>query len=322
MSKSLLAACGAVVLLSGCSINGPLQFRPTMGGDQAALGIESLVYLNELQRAYVTDTGCIMHSLPSLQNVESESYRRLKKPGESDLETAARLGCVRFRTGNVGPGDFKTHLNAGLGLADLYCDDYFRRITLRKQTRQFGRSTTNDVGTAASVGLGLASAGSVITGGAGALFGLADGIFRNYDAAFVVEPDLGKMLDLVKSAQGTMRESFKTSPPASFAEANAGITAYAQLCSYAGMDDLLNVALEAGSDPETIEEAVARFQTTATGLNRTKEEKDAAALEAQVSALERQKAARERKKALEEELRQSEQPTETEATEPGGDTDG
>lgn len=51
-----------------------------MGGDQAALGIESLVYLNELQRAYVTDTGCIMHSLPSLQNVESESYRRLKKP--------------------------------------------------------------------------------------------------------------------------------------------------------------------------------------------------------------------------------------------------
>lgn len=320
MYKSILAACGAVMMLSGCSTKGPLQFRPTMGGDQAALGIESLVYLNELQRAYVSDTGCIMNALPSLQNVESESFRRLKKPGESDLEAAARLGCVRFNTANVNADDFKAHLAAGLGLADLYCDDYFRRITLRKQTRQFGRSTTNDVGTAASVGLGLASAGSILTGGAGALFGLADGIFRNYDAAFVVEPDLGKMLDLVKSAQGSMRDSFKTNPPVSYAEANAGITAYAQLCSYAGMDDLLNVALEAGSDPETIEQAVARFQTTATGLNKTKEERDAAVLEAQVSALERQKAALERKKALEDELRNSQQPTEPEAAEPGRDT--
>ena len=328
MSKSLLAACGAVVMLSGCSTNGPLQFRPTMGGDQAALGIESLVYLNELQRAYVSDTDCVMNALPSLQSVESESFRRLKKPGESDLETAARLGCVRFNKKNVNADDFKAHLAAGLGLSDLYCDDYFRRITLRKQTRQFGRSTTNDVGTAASVGLGLASAGSVLTGGAGALFGLADGIFRNYDAAFVVEPDLGKMLDLVKSAQGEMRESFKEGPPASYAEANAGITAYAQLCSYAGMDDLLNTALEAGSNPETIEEAVARFQTTASGLNQTKEEKDAAALEAQVRALERQKALRDRKKELEEVLRQPEQPTETdtdpatETTEPGNETGG
>src|SRR4030095_8451940 len=93
-------------------------------------------------------------------------------------------------------------------LSDLYCDDYFRRIADHKQKRQFGRSTTNDIGTAASVALGLASAGSIVTGGAGAAFGLADNLFRNYDAAFVVEPNLGKMLRLVKTAQSATRSSF------------------------------------------------------------------------------------------------------------------
>ncbi|HET9811153.1 MAG TPA: hypothetical protein VFP53_05595 [Sphingomicrobium sp.] len=280
-----------------------------MGGDQAALGIESLAFLNELQRAYVKDTDCIINALPSLQNVETESFRRLKQSSESDLAAAARLGCIRFRVG-ASAADFKAHLGAGLGLADLYCDDYFRRIAQRKQIRQFGRSTTNDLGTASSVALGLAKAGSILTGGAGALFGLADGIFRNYDAAFVVEPDLGKMLDLVKTAQGSMRDSFKTSPPGSYAEANAAINAYAQLCSYAGMDDLLNVALEAGSDPETIGEVVERFQSTASGLNKPKEVTDAETIEAQVAGLERQKAALDKKKALEAELQQGQPPAE------------
>ncbi len=277
-----------------------------MGGDQAAIGMEAIAYLNELQNAYERGDGCFISSIPSLQNAESESFRRLKKAGESDSQAAARLGCLRFKEGDAKA--YNRHLDAGLGLADLYCDDYFRRIAVRKQTRQFGRSTTNDVGTATSVGLGLASAGSVLTGGAGALFGLADGIFRNYDTAFVVEPDLGKMLDLVKTAQGAMRSTYKTSPPASFAEANAAIGSYAQLCSYAGMDDLLNVALEAGSTPATIAEAVTRSQTTAAGFSQTKEEKEAAKVARQVAAMQRHSEELDKRKALQEKIKKQEQP--------------
>ncbi len=79
MSKSVLAAFAAAALLSGCSTSNALQFRPTMGGDQAALGVEALAYLNELQRAYVVDRsgGCFMPSIPSVQNTEAESFRRL-----------------------------------------------------------------------------------------------------------------------------------------------------------------------------------------------------------------------------------------------------
>jgi hypothetical protein len=272
MSKSVTAACAAAVLLSGCSINGPLQFRPTMGSDQPALGIEALAYLNELQRAYVRDTSdaCIIDSIPSVQNAESEGFRRVKGSGESDLAASKRLGCIRFRDGDAKA--YKRHVQAGFALADLYCDDYFRRIAVRKQTRQFGRSTTNDVGTAASAALGLASVGSIATGGAGVLFGLMDGIYRNYDAAFVVEPDLGKMLNLVKTAQGALRTEYGRNAPGSFADANTAITAYAQLCSYAGMDNLLNVALEAGSDPETIEQAVTRFQTAGARIRAAREQ--------------------------------------------------
>lgn len=299
MYKSFLGACSALALLSGCSSNSALQFRPTMGGDQAALGVESLAYLNELQRAYVIDHGCIMTAVPSLQNAESESFRRIRRPGETEAHVARRLGCIRFRSEGVEQQHVSRHLRSGLALADLYCDDYFRRIAVRKQTRQFGRSTTNDMGTATSAALGLASAGSILTGGAGVLFGLMDGIYRNYDAAFVVEPDLGKMLDLVKTAHSELREALEGRPPASFADANSAITAYAQLCSYAGMDELLNVALEAGSDPETIEQVVTRFQTAGSRQESSREAKKAEELEAKLQALERQRAAQEKIDALE-----------------------
>lgn len=278
-----------------------------MGGDQAALGMESLVYLNELQQAYVVDNSCFMTANPSLQNAQSEPFRRLKQAGETDGQTAARLGCVRFRD-NPTAQSLLPHLKAGFALADLYCDDYFRRIAVRKQTRQFGRSTTNDVGTAASAGLGLAAAGSVVTGGAGVLFGLLDGIYRNYDTAFVVEPDLGKMLDLVKTAQGQFRENTALNLPTTYADANASITAYAQLCSYAGMDDLLNVALEAGSDPATLEEVVTRFQTAGARQAAQKETRKAEELEARLQALQRQRNAQQQIDALEETATARQQP--------------
>ncbi len=286
-----------------------------MGSDRAAIGIEALGYLNNLQSAYEYGTGCVINSVPSLQNVQAEPFTRLKKRGESDESALNRLGCLRLKEGT--PEEAKRHLDWGIDLANIYCDDYFRRIAVRKQTRQFGRSTTNDVGTAASVGLGLAQAGSVLTGGAGALFGLADGIFRNYDNAFVVEPDLGKMLKLVQTAQVSMKGDFNSNPPQNYAQANAAIASYAQLCSYTGMDNLLDEALEAGTTPETIEQAVARFQTTAGGLlKKSKQERDADKLEGQIAGLERQKAALAKKKALEEELRKAQEPANPAETAP------
>ncbi|WP_344709101.1 hypothetical protein [Sphingomonas humi] len=285
-----------------------------MGGDQAALGYEALAYLNQMQMAY-QDIGknCSVGVLPSLQNVEMESFRRLKRDNETDRQAIARIGCVRLRTDGQA-ADFTRHLEAGLNLADLYCDDYFRRIAMHKQMRQFGRSTTNDVGTAASVGLGLAKAGSVLTGGAGALFGLADGLFRNYDNAFVVEPDLGKLLNLVRTAQNLMKASLRKTPPSSFLQANEGITAYAQICSYAGMDNLLNAAITEGSKPETIAETVKRFQTTAADLNKPASVREAEKIEATNEGLKRQKAALDEQKKLEDELKKAKAPADPAAS--------
>lgn len=257
MSFRVATSCALLAVLAGCTTS-TKPFRPTMGSDQASLGIEAVALLNELQRAYTRDeSACLgdFTAMPSLQNVQSESFRRLRAPGQSDRQAAQALRCITFKT-DAGPGDFVRHLNAGEALADLYCDDYFRRIALHKQMRQFGRSTTNDIGTAASAALGLATAGSVATGGAGVLFGLLDGMYRNYDAAFVVEPDLGKVLKLVQTAQVAKREYFVANPPQSYPDANAAITSYAQLCSYAGMQNLLNVAIEAGSNRATITNAV------------------------------------------------------------------
>ena len=232
----------SAALLAGCSHN-QVMFRPTMGADASEIGYEAQALVNEMRLAY-DETACASAAIPpSYQNTQSEKYRRLHKSPSA----RAMLNCVRFRQPNEATITPKRYFESGILLSDIYCDDYFRRIALHKQTRQFGRSATNDIGTAASAALGLASAGSIATGGIGAAFGLADNLFRNYDAAFVVEPNLGKLLRLVKTAQSATRGSYAPETFQSFVEAQRAVADYAQNCSYVGMADLLDRAIEQGT---------------------------------------------------------------------------
>lgn len=281
-AKFMLLA-GALAL-SACAHN-PMGFRPTMGADPSEIGYEAQALINEMRLAYVEQPGCIKVA-PSVQNTEKESYRRIKGNSEFD--------CVRFAGENETKKiTLQRYYEAGTALSDIYCDDYFRRIAEHKQKRQFGRSTTNDVGTAASAGLGLASAGSILTGGIGAMFGLADNLFRNYDSAFVVEPNLGKMLKLIKTAQASIKSTVQPDGFTSYFAAHRAVTEYAQQCSYVGMDALLDRAVEAGTEALTIEGSMVSFQTAKQRQAVTMEQEKARLEEAKLDALRRQRVARE-----------------------------
>lgn len=286
-AKFVLMTSALAIALGGCAQN-QIKFRPTMGADPSEVGYEAQALINEMRLAYVEDPGCNAIA-PSVQNTEKESYQRLRK---STADALKGFHCVRFRTPGNELLEPQRYYEAGLALSDIYCDDYFRRIAEHKQKRQFGRSTTNDVGTAASAALGLASAGSVLTGGIGTAFGLADNLFRNYDSAFIVEPNLGKMLKLIKTAQSTL----KSGQPDSFRnyfEAHRAVTEYAQLCSYVGMDTLLDRAIESGTDAITIESSVAAFQTSKERQVLKREQEKARLAEETLEAVRRQRAAAE-----------------------------
>ena len=281
--------CSSAASLAACT-NGLADFRPTMGADPSEIGYEAQALINEMRLAYdETDAACMAIS-PSVQNVEKESYRRLRAGGK----TPAKVNCVKYKTADSAPITPQRYFEAGLALSDLYCDDYFRRMSEHKQKRQFARSTTNDIGTAASAGLGLASAGSIITGGVGAAFGLADNLFRNYDAAFVVEPNLGKVMKLVKTAQTTYRGTVQAGSLTNFYDAHRAINEYAQKCSYTGMDALLDRAIEEGTQAASIEDSMASFQTAKERADLRIQQEKARIAEESLAAVKREKEAKEK----------------------------
>ncbi len=79
-----------------------------------------------------------------------------------------------------------------------------------------------------------------MTGGVAAGFSFADGSFRDYDESFIVDADLSKLRRLVLAAQAYMHGRVFEDLPGTFFEAESTITRYAGLCSFPGMQDLLN----------------------------------------------------------------------------------
>lgn len=151
-------------------------------------------------------------------------------------------------------------VEAGMTLSDYYCDDFFRRANSGARHRRFARNTTNDVGGMIATILGLAKAGSGVTGGAAAGFSFADSGFRNYDESFMVDADLSKMRRMVLAAQDRMRKEFYTNAPKTMFAAESSIMRYAGLCSFLGMQDLLN---------ESVSEKTASIETQTRGTTST-----------------------------------------------------
>lgn len=160
------------------------------------------------------------------------------------LLDAARQGNTSY----VETHKMKIYLDAGFALSDFYCDAFFRDADESQRRRRFGRAFTNDAGTAISTILGLANAGQNVVTGVAAGFGFGDNLWRNYDDAFVVAPDLSNVQALVNAAQdnfrgktfGKNKDKEYTELPNTYGKAQSVVMRYANLCSTLGMRALLS----------------------------------------------------------------------------------
>lgn len=298
-----------------------------MEADPTEIGAESIVLQNQLSLAYTrdrpnrlqadagADPDICRYTQPSYQELNKYAYTRHSSGGGKSTATD-KFRCLYLRE-DPAPADVRNHLLAGIALSDLYCDTYFRRIARRWNERLFLRNTTNDVGAAVSAILGLAKAGSGITGGVGAGFGLADGAFRNYDNVFVVSPDLPAMQNLVKENQKRVREEALAAGLTDFYSAQSRIIEYARLCSYTGMKGLLNQAVDntinAMKGPAGVRDAIVAAATSESAQSRAIAERRAADAKAELEAIKAEKAA---KKAAEE----AKKPDKPPATSGSGET--
>jgi len=139
-------------------------------------------------------------------------------------------------------------MQTGVTLSRFYCDIYFQRLIEEQTRRNFARSQSNLAGGLTSAILGLASAGSGVTGGVGALFSFIDATFENFDANFLVSPDIPAVYDLVRRAQKTWEDTNLGSANAnlSFAESERLIKEYANICSFIETKRLVTEAVQRG----------------------------------------------------------------------------
>jgi hypothetical protein len=283
-----LATFLTISFLAGCST---VPMRPTMESDPAETGIEGLVFINELGKAYekssVSLNAMCGQAKPSYQESGKDSYKRYDIEGK---KTEDRFGCLTFKPVSDGPPglqDVMNYTRAGFALSDLYCKNFFRRVATNSQKRGFARNNFNDVGAAISAILGLSKASSALTGGVGAGFGVVDGVFRTYDQQFLISPDLASVQKRVFTAQGALVADVYKKSPSNYFDATMRIADHANLCSYVGMKALINESLNDKSREESpVEETVARFIVAKETM-----EKAVAAEEARRQAAEEAKAA-------------------------------
>ena len=149
------------------------------------------------------------------------------------------------------------YINSGVALADLYCERFFRQISQSAAHRKYLRSQVNDVGGLFNALLNATGASTGTVGASSAIFTLLDGSAENYDAAFLVAPDLSRVEQLVERAQDEYL-STKGSKIENFYEAQRFLLRYANSCSFNGIRGLINQSIEAAK-PKTDEKTGTQF---------------------------------------------------------------
>lgn len=238
--KHSYVLASVLLLGSGCA-----NLRTDLSARQTSIGLEEQALINNLRIAY---DPCVASA------ASSETCPRLRTPS---TDAASRAQHVL---------DVGVFLDAGYTLSDYYCDIFLRQTNRGARHRRHGRSLTNDTGGAIAAVLGLARAGSGVVGGVAAGFSFADSQFRNYDDSFLVTADLAKMRTLVLAAQDNMKLAVEKDPPTNFFRAESVILRYAGLCSFLGMQDLLNASVDAKT--ATIQDDNEKQINTASAHNR------------------------------------------------------
>lgn len=179
----------------------------------------------------------------------SEYARSEDRDGNTSSKLVAKNGqfLTHLERSSASPEDAelaKKYLDSGLTAVDLYCQEFFKQISTSQAHRQFLRSQTNQVGGFVSAILGITNAGSNVTGGVGALFSFLDASVENYDAAFLVAPDLPTVQDLINRTQRTLAlELLGADVKYNYPQAERALVMYANNCTFNGIRTIVNKSL-------------------------------------------------------------------------------
>lgn len=139
------------------------------------------------------------------------------------------------------------YLDTGVTVADLYCQVYFKKLSVQHADQVAGRGALNIADAAVSALLGLTGTGANTIAGASVLFSATEAQYENIDAAYLVSPNISSVERLVTDARQTLyREILSDDGPKSYAQAERRLNAYHKLCTFTGVNRLVDEAVAAG----------------------------------------------------------------------------
>jgi hypothetical protein len=137
-------------------------------------------------------------------------------------------------------------LDSGMALTDLFCLDYFNRVTKNHQHRGFTRAFLNDTNGLVSAIMGLTQAGSLATGAVGASFSFANSTAENVESNYMVSVDMASAQELTKDAMSKLAAHYRDkAPPATYYEAERDLANYASICTFTGIHGLIAKSVRA-----------------------------------------------------------------------------
>lgn len=251
----LLAACA---LASGCSTIEPL--RPDMEARPVPSRLDEIAYINGMRRALEysrpeqTPVGCYQgDKLKPFNPKFTQGYREFDEAAEHTKVQAN--SCLTFKesSGNSTASKIEEYLANGYGLVDLYCSRFFIIAGETRQVRKLQKDSATSVSTLVQGVLHAIGATEHALTSATLGFGLIDSTYKNIDAAFVITPEHETLIHLVQTAQSAYRTQSRATAALTFPEARSRIERYASMCTFDGMQQLVNASLNESSKQLTKE---------------------------------------------------------------------
>lgn len=255
LGRFILSATSAAALCVTSACTTVEGARPDIAAKPLPSRLDEIAYINALRAAYAVsdDEYCFTgEGLQAFKAKLSQGYRSTDDP-ENFL---AANSCLKFKDVASDEDDAKAELTnymaAGFGLTDIYCKRFFVVASEAQQNRQFGRNLNNGVDTLVGSILTLSGAGPTAIGITNGSFGLIDGTLEGFDLAYLVGPDMPEVERLVKAEQTLFKQTVFDENgkafPSNYASARSVIEAYAGICSFTGMRQLVSKSVSDKTD--------------------------------------------------------------------------
>lgn len=236
----------AVVALTGCgshpnTLLNPARVDTDFGPSSLAVG----------SGATPANVRLLAGDLPSANDLRGGSFGEAWKRAAAAGSVCTDKGCdkepEKTGTGVLNRNTVnRAFLLRGIALSDRLCANWFQELSQNQAKLDFFRSGISDVGSLAAAIMGLTRTASPAIGGVAAVTGFGQSLVSDYEANFIVAPDVGTVQQLVETLRA-QNAQLMVAEELTYEDALRKLIAYDNSCSHAAVKRIVNQSMSKAS---------------------------------------------------------------------------